>query len=339
MDALSYVLAANRVTGMVAMQLRARGSWGLASDGIDDCPFLVVAQGSCWLRVAGHPPVQLVRGDVLMLPRGSAAALTSSRNGRALPARDLLAEHPPDEDGVVDLGGSGSAVHLIHGEFTFEHDRAHPVLSLLPPLMHIPGAPAADAGELGTVVHMLASELAQPRPGSDTVVAHLADILFVHILRAWLAVHDTPGPSWLAALGDTQIGTALARLHAQPDGPWTIESLAAEVAMSRAAFARRFTRLVGEAPLVYLTRWRLNLAARRLRDTDDPIAAVAGQVGYGSEYSFSRAFTRYHGQPPGRYRRQSRASSETRQPSPTPGTALTAPGDRPAAISGSHPIP
>jgi AraC-like DNA-binding protein len=304
-DALSYVLAANRVTGMVAMQLRARGSWGLASDGIDDCAFLVVAQGSCWLRVAGHPPVQLVRGDVVMLPRGSAAALTNSRNGRALPARDLLAAHPPGEDGVVDLGGNGSAVHLIHGEFTFEHDRAHPVLSLLPPLMHIPAAPGAGAGELGTVVHMLASELAQPRPGSDTVVGHLADILFVHILRAWLAVHDTPGPSWLAALGDIQIGTALARLHAQPDRPWTIESLAAEVAMSRAAFARRFTRLVGEAPLAYLTGWRLNLAARRLRDTDDPIAAVAGQVGYGSEYSFSRAFTRHHGQPPGRYRRQS----------------------------------
>jgi hypothetical protein len=101
----------------------------------------------------------------------------------------------------------------------------------------------------------------------------------------------------------------------------------------------RFTRLVGEAPLVYLTRLRLNLAARWLRDTDDPIAAVAGQVGYGSEYSFLRAFTRHHGQPPGRYRRQSRASSEARQPNPTPATALTPPGDRPAAISGSDPVP
>jgi AraC-like DNA-binding protein len=311
-DALSYVLAANRVTGMVAMQLRARGSWGLATDGIDDCAFLVVAQGSCWLRVAGHPPVQLVRGDVLMLPRGSAAALTSSRTGSARPGRELLAEHPPGGDGVVDLGGTGPAVHLIHGEFTFEHDRAHPILSLLPPLLHIPGAPASGAGELSTVVHMLAAELAQPRPGSGTVVAHLADILFVHILRAWLTAHDHPGPSWLGALQDSQIGAALARLHAHPDRPWTTESIAAEVAMSRAAFARRFTRLVGEAPLTYLTRWRLDLAARRLRSTDEPIAAVAGQVGYGSEYSFSRAFTRYHGQPPARYRRQSRASSETR---------------------------
>ena len=94
-DALSHVLAANRVTGMVAMQLRARGTWGLAGDGIHDAAFLVVAQGSCWLRVAGHPPVQLVRGDVLMLPGGPAHALTSSRNGRARPARELLAEHPP----------------------------------------------------------------------------------------------------------------------------------------------------------------------------------------------------------------------------------------------------
>ena len=128
----------------------------------------------------------------------------------------------------------------------------------------------------------------------------------MHILRAWLTTQDHGDPSWLRALRDSQIAAALARLHAYPDRPWTIESIAAEVAMSRAAFARRFTSLVGEAPLAYLARWRLNLAAQRLRDTDLPIAAVAAQVGYGSEYSFSRAFTRFHGQPPGRYRRQSR---------------------------------
>jgi AraC-like DNA-binding protein len=291
---------------MVAMQLRARSSRGLAGDGIHDAAFLMVAQGSCWLRVAGHPPVQLVRGDVVMLPGGSALALTSSRNGRTRPARELLAEHPPGEDGVADLGGRGPAVHLIHGEFVFEHDRAHPVLSLLPPLLHIPGALATGAGELGTVVHMLAAELAQPRPGSDTVVTHLADLLFVHILRAWLTTADPPGPSWLGALRDRQVGAALARMHARPERPWTTGSIAAEVAMSRAAFARRFTALVGEAPLAYLTRWRLSLAARQLRDTDEPIAAVSSRVGYGSEYSFSRAFTRFHCQPPGRNRRQSR---------------------------------
>lgn len=132
----------------------------------------------------------------------------------------------------------------------------------------------------------------------------------MHILRAWLATGQHPGASWLGALRDRQIATALARLHAHPDRPWTTESLAAEVAMSRAAFARRFSRLVGEAPLAYLTWWRLNLAARWLRDTDEPIAVVAERAGYGSEYSFSRAFTRHHGQPPGRYRRQSREQAD-----------------------------
>jgi AraC-like DNA-binding protein len=309
-EALTYVLAANRVTGMVAMQLRARGTWGFGSDGIHDAAFLVVAQGACWLRVAGHPPVQLVRGDVIMLPGGSAHALTSSRNGRAEPARTVLARHPRGEDGVADLGGSGPATQLICGEFTFEHDQAHPVLSLLPALLHIPGTPAAGAGELGTVVDLLAAELSGSRPGSDTVVAHLADILFVHILRAWLASDEDAGPSWLRALRDSQIGMALARLHAHPARPWTIGSIAAEVSMSRAAFARRFTSLVGEAPLAYLTRWRMNLAAQRLRDTSQPIATVAAQVGYTSEYAFSRAFTRFHGQPPGRYRRQPRPDAQ-----------------------------
>jgi AraC-like DNA-binding protein len=152
------------------------------------------------------------------------------------------------------------------------------------------------------VVQLLAGELATPRPGSDTVVANLVDILFVHILRAWLATHDDAGPSWLRALRDPRIGAALAKLHAHPARPWTIESIAAEVNMSRAVFARCFTSLVGEAPMTYLARWRMSLAARRLRDTDEPIARVAEQVGYTSEYSFSRAFVRTYGQPPGRYR-------------------------------------
>lgn len=307
MEALTHVLAANRVTGMVVMQLRARGTWGFGTDGIHDAAFLVVTQGACWLRVAGHPHVQLVRGDVIMLPGGSAHALTSSPNGRALPARAVLADHPRGEDGIVDLGGSGPATHLICGEFTFEHDQAHPVLSLLPALLHVPGSPAAGAGELGRVVDLLATELAEPRPGSDTVVAHLAGILFIHILRAWLTSDQDAGPSWLRALRDSQIGLALARMHAHPARPWTIESIAAEATMSRAAFARRFTSLVGETPLAYLTRWRLNLAAQQLRDSSQPIAAVAAQVGYGSEYAFSRAFTRFHGQPPGRYRRTQQA--------------------------------
>lgn len=311
MDALSHVLAANRVTGMVAMRLHARGEWGMASDGIHDCAFLIVAEGECWIREKGTDgrPVRLARGDVLMLPGGGAHELTSSPDGCARPAREVLAEHPRDADGIVDLGGAGPAVHLIAGRFTFEQDRAHPVLSLLPPLLHIPAGPAGDTavGKLAGVVHMLATELAQPGPGTGTVVARLADVLLVHVLRAWLAAHEHPGPSWLGALRDDQIGAALARMHAHPELPWTVESIAAEVAMSRAAFARRFTELAGEAPLAYLTRWRLSLAARLLRDNNEPIAAVAAQVGYGSEYSFSRAFARLHDQPPGRYRRQSRA--------------------------------
>jgi AraC-like DNA-binding protein len=305
-EALTYVLAANRVTGMVGVQLRARGTWGCASTGIEDAAFLIVDQGTCWLRPRGHEPLQLVQGDIVVMPEGSPHVLASSRTGRAMPFPRVLVEHPMSEDGVVDLGGSGPAVNLIYGEFTFEHERAHPVLSLLPPLLHLPSSAATGGGELNAVVQLLAGELATPRPGSDTVVANLVDILFVHILRAWLATNTDAGPSWLRALRDPRIGTALAKLHADPARPWTIESIAAEVNMSRAVFARRFTSLVGEAPMTYLTRWRMNLAARRLRDTDEPIATVAAQVGYTSEYSFSRAFVRTYTQAPGRYRHQSR---------------------------------
>ena len=155
--------------------------------------FLVVAQGAAgcaWSATrpsssSGETSCCCLAGP----PMRSPAPVTAATR----PAREVLAEHPPGEDRVVDLGGVGPAVHVIGGEFIFEHDQPHPVLSLLPPLMHIPGAPAA-AGELSAVVHMLANELTQPRPGSNTVITHLADVMFVHILRAWLAVNDDPRP-------------------------------------------------------------------------------------------------------------------------------------------------
>jgi AraC-like DNA-binding protein len=168
---------------------------------------------------------------------------------------------------------------------------------------------------------MLAAELEGAEPGAKTVVDRLVDVLFVHIVRAWLATHEDERASWLAALVDTEVAAAISCLHRDPARQWSVESLAAEVGLSRPTLARRFTKRVGESPLAYLARWRLQLAARRLQDTSESLATVGRSVAYSSEFAFSRAFSRAHGMPPGRYRAAHRSAAIPR--AATPGVSVT----------------
>jgi AraC-like DNA-binding protein len=181
-----------------------------------------------------------------------------------------------------------------------------PLLTLLPDVLHVP-ASRANPG-LDANLRLLAYELAQPQPGAAAVLNRLVDILLVQVLRIWLAASASQaGPaSWLSALTDPVAGPALATLHTQPGRSWTVDSLAAGIGVSSATLARRFTAKVGQTPAAYLTRWRMDLAAQRLRDTEDTVGAIARSLGYTSEYAFNRAFTRHRRTPPGRYRAQAR---------------------------------
>ncbi|MFD4181605.1 helix-turn-helix transcriptional regulator, partial [Rhodococcus sp. NPDC058514] len=144
---------------------------------------------------------------------------------------------------------------------------------------------------------------------SDGIVPALIDSLLLYILRAWLETQPSAdAKGWAAALADAAVAPALAAIHGDPAAPWSVESLAARAGLSRAAFARRFTTLVGEPPMAYLTRWRMTAAARLLRESDAPLSAVAGRAGYGSEFAFAKAFKREYGLAPGSYRRQARAA-------------------------------
>jgi AraC-like DNA-binding protein len=157
------------------------------------------------------------------------------------------------------------------------------------------------------LVELLAGEVGAHGPGSRAAVARLLDLLLIEAIRHW-ARHDpdVAGPSWLAALRDPTIARILALLHARPGEPWTLERLAAEVHLSRATLARRFTEAVGEPPLAYLTGWRMHLASARLKHTSDTVDVIAREVGYTSEHAFNRAFARHRGHPPGRYRQLAR---------------------------------
>jgi AraC-like DNA-binding protein len=183
-----------------------------------------------------------------------------------------------------------------------------PLLTLLPEVLHI--ASGHTNVTLDTTVRLLAHEIARPQPGAAAVLNRIVDILFVQLLRTWLEASppaDRPA-SWLSALTDPVAGPALAALHAEPGRDWTVSSLSAAVSVSTATLARRFLGSVGETPAAYLTRWRMDLAAQRLRDTDDTVGTIARSLGYTSQYAFNRAFTRARHTPPGRYRALSRGA-------------------------------
>ncbi|MFI1585111.1 AraC family transcriptional regulator [Embleya sp. NPDC020630] len=202
-------------------------------------------------------------------------------------------------------GGPVPTTVTLCGAYHLDPARAHPLLDDLPDVVHLPARVGARP-ELRAAVDLLAVELEAARTGADVAVPALLDTLLVYILRAWFTTAPAAEASvsgWAAALSDQMVAAALDAMHREPGHPWTVESLGARVGLSRAAFARRFTGLVGRPPLAYLTWWRLTLAARLLRESATPLSTVAERVGYTSEFAFATAFRRQFGQAPGRYRR------------------------------------
>lgn len=292
--------------------VHASAAWGLGLARSGGAAFHAITAGSCWLRVDGEAPIQLMPGDVVLFPTGIEHGLVSQPDGRTRPYDRVAKERQLRAGGDLILPGTGARTRLVCVSYDYDHEVAHPLLTLLPAVLHIPADAPGDQSPIQTTLRLLTAELGQRAAGSQAVVDGLIAVLFVHVVRAWLEHSHDATPCWLRALRDPAIARALALVHERPAAPWTVEALAREVNLSRATLARRFTELVGDPPLAYLTRWRLELAARRLRDTTDPIAAVARSVGYSSEYAFARAFARTRGQPPGRYRRRAQTEASNR---------------------------
>lgn len=307
-DPLADVFDLSRVSGAVMAQLIAYEPWGVAVDPLPGAVFHAVVAGSCWLRMPGRAPRHLMPGDVVLLPTNTPHELVSSADARtdSLTRFETDTRRTPDSDMVIQ--GPGAGTRVLCAGYDYDHEVAHPLLSQLPPVLYVPAGMPGDDGGVAATLRLLALELGGRPPGSRAAVGRLIDVMLIHVMRAWLHMQqDDATGGWLLALRDPVVARAMNAIHQRPREPWTIESLAGEVSVSRATLARRFAHLVGETPPEYLTRWRMDLAAQRLRDTDDTLAAIAAAVGYRSEYSFSRAFTRHRGLAPGRYRRHARA--------------------------------
>ncbi|MEU6072854.1 AraC family transcriptional regulator [Micromonospora sp. NPDC047074] len=308
MDVLSDVIAVMRTGQPRSARVAWHAPWAQRFASVPgSAGFQVILQGQCWLIPPDTDPMPLAPGDVVFLPHGRGHTLADSPSTAPVAAAcdpddpRLLQRHRFDAVGVP--GGDAPATVTLCGAYQLDPARAHPLLRGLPELIHLP-AHLGRYPALRATVELLAAELERPRLGTDAIVPALLDTLLLYMLRIWFDEQPAgTATGWAAALNDPATCTALQAMHRDPAHPWTVATLAAEAGLSRAPFARRFTALVGQPPLSYLTWWRMTTAARLLRESDAPLSAIAGQVGYVSEFAFASAFKRQHGTAPGRYRR------------------------------------
>lgn len=310
MDALAAVLAAASVRGTVAATLVAAEPWGVGLNAVPAAAFHAVTEGTAWLGVPGCPGARLMPGDVVLVPTGIAHVLASGPDASAVPMDHRAAEMALAAGRDLHVGTGIPQTRILCASYHQDPAIRLPLLTLLPDVLHISSGRAGDG--LDTTLRLLGHELSRPQPGAAAVLNRIVDILLIQVLRAWLddGAAGARSPSWLGGLTDPVAGPALAALHAQPGRHWSLELLAATVGVSRATLARRFVARVGETPAAYLTRWRMDLAAQRLRDSDDTVGVIARSLGYTSEYAFNRAFTRVRRIAPGRYRGRSRMPAE-----------------------------
>lgn len=301
-DPLGEALHFLRMDGVFYCRSEFTAPWGLALPVFDGCMmFHVVTAGECWLEVESTEPFLMKPGTLGLVPHGQGHRLVSSPGFPAEPLFDLHRESVSERYEILRHGGCGASTSAICGLVRFDHPAADRLIHLLPALISVDMWQSSEADWLQTTLRFMAAEAREPRPGGETIITRLADILVVQAIRSWIASAPAAQTGWLGALRDKQIGRAIALIHRDPVRDWTLPSLASEVGMSRSAFAARFTRLVGEPAMQYVTRWRMHSAVTRLRDAS--VAEVADRFGYESEAAFSRAFKRHTGVAPGSVRR------------------------------------
>jgi AraC-like DNA-binding protein len=302
-DPIAEVLQDFRLSGSHYCRSELRAPWGLEIPGICGASFHFVAEGGCYLRRGACGPTRLGVGDLVLLPRGGGYTLSSAPDVEPAPPGSLAKEAIGHNAVLLRVEGPGELTTLVGGGVRFENSDLNPLLGLMPEVLHLRGGDGEQDEVLRGMVAAMGGEARSVRPGGATVMTRLADVLVVHAVRWWLDHGTGECAGWLKALRDPQVGRALAAMHRRPQEAWTVASLAKSVHMSRSVFSERFTELVGTPPLQYLTRWRMHLADRWLREDRLGVGEVAARLGYDSGPSFSRAFKRHTGVPPGEARR------------------------------------
>jgi AraC-like DNA-binding protein len=315
LDPFSDVLRVIRLAGGVFLEAELTAPWCISGKlSADDCsPFLVtprhviashfVAAGRMQLQIDGGDAIDVRASELVLLPHNDAHIFGSDLSAAVMPARQII--RPPPGGGIsrISYGGGGEVTQLLCG-FLGSETSFSPLLASLPPVLKLDVRATPSGAWIESSFRFAVSEIAAGRIGSTTIITKLSELLFVEAVSQFVATLPTERRGWLAGLRDPQIGRALAVMHARPTEVWTAEALALEVGMSRSVFAERFTSLVGQPPMHYLTFWRMHVAAQLLREGHGSVAQVGFEVGYESEAAFSRAFKRQFGASPGTWRRR-----------------------------------
>lgn len=307
MDALAGLLDGPRARGAFLLRSIMNPPWSVRVE--DRAPLSLVAmvRGDAWVVPAAGGAVRLGPGDIAVTrgpePFTFADDPASSPQVVIHPGQHCTSPDGEDLAQAMELGvrtwgndPDGSVVMLI-GTYERSSELGQRLLRALPPLLVL-----AHDDWSSPLVPLLGDELVKDEPGQEVVLDRMLDLLVIAVLRAWFSRPEAEAPAWYRAYGDPVVGRALRMLHNNPSHPWTVASLAAETGVSRAALARRFTELVGEPPMSFLTGWRVALAADLLREPDSTVGAVAQQVGYGSPFALSTAFKRVRGVSPQQHR-------------------------------------
>jgi AraC-like DNA-binding protein len=303
-DPLGEALHFLRMSGVFYCRSEFTAPWGLALPPFAACMmFHVVTAGDCWLEVEGADGCALRVGDLALVPHGKGHRLVSGPDAKLEALFDLPRELISDRYEILRHGGGGAPTNVICGVVRFDHPAAAQLLRLLPPRIKVDAWRSPEAEWIQSTLRFITAEARELRAGGETVITRLADILVIQAIRSWIAEDAAAQTGWLGALRNKQIGRAIALIHRDPGADWTVESLANEVGMSRSAFAARFTELVGEPAMQYVTRWKMGTALMWLKENDAPLSDLAARIGYDSEAAFNRAFKRVVGTTPGAVRR------------------------------------
>jgi AraC family transcriptional regulator, alkane utilization regulator len=285
--------------------------------------FHILAEGACWVKVKDEPPLQMVAGDVLVVPQGDEHVMGSDLAHKPTPMKVLIPRIPWPGMTPVTHGGGGDVARFVCGYLHCDQ-RFNPLFSTLPRLLCVRSREGRVLLEavgtetksrprsvpfhaemwLNTTLYYLIKEAQAQSSSNQLMLARLTELMFVEVLRHYMQELAPDQKGWLAGLKDPHVNRAITMLHAQPARAWTVEDLAHEAGISRSGLAGRFTDLVGESPMRYLTVWRIHLAKQLLCEGNHSLAEVAERVGYESEYAFNRAFKREVGLPPARFRGQ-----------------------------------
>ncbi len=308
-DVLADVLRQIRLQGSVQGRFELRAPWGFHVGQIESASFYILLQGNGYLRL-DEDVTALSAGDLALCPRGFSHVLGDSPNARSISLDELRGMARPDSRSGfgcyrIDFGGDGPPSTIICGRLAFDSPKSHPLLGVLPKLIVVRGENGQAAPWLDQALRLISLESTSEAPGAQIALDRLMDLLFIYAVRIWLSQVPAGDAGWLGALRDPRIGAALRRIHAEPAASWTVASLARTSGMSRSGFSARFSDLVGEPPLRYVTRWRMRVAAKLLLDQSQAsVADIASQVGYESEAAFGVVFKRQFEGPPARWRRK-----------------------------------